>query len=139
MVASPLTDTEALFRAIQDWCARYYPRATGIVLSVVVPDAPAARLPITPALPVPDQAPGLPTEQETAAFVPTANQDLILDALAGKGLRTDALCAAAGLERSQLFRKPKGGLQELKDQGLVAHNDRLGYFRPDDPPPELAE
>jgi hypothetical protein len=41
--------------------------------------------------------------------------------------------AAAGCS----FRNP-GGIQELREQGLVAHNSRLGYYSLLAPPPKLA-
>lgn len=68
-------------------------------------------------------------------FVPTATQDAILDALAGKALRTDALAARVDCDRRTLF-KPNG-IKELVQAGWVRHHRRLGYYRPDDPPPEL--
>lgn len=70
-------------------------------------------------------------------FVPDAFQQGVLVALEGQALRTDALAAALGGDRSRLFKKPKGGLQELREQGLVSHHPRLGYYRPDAPPEEL--
>lgn len=69
------------------------------------------------------------------AFVPNAVQTAILKALEGKALKTNALVAVAG-SKSQLFRVP-GGIQELRDRGLVEHHDRLGFYRPDMPPPSL--
>lgn len=68
-------------------------------------------------------------------FVPTAYQRALLRVLAGTALRTDALAGASGGDRRRLFRP--GGLTELRARGLVGHHDRLGYYRPDDPPPEL--
>ena len=68
-------------------------------------------------------------------FLPNAFQKAILAALAGKALMTDALGDAVG-DRSRLF-KP-GSLKELREHGLVEHHKRLGYYRPDVPPPELA-
>lgn len=68
------------------------------------------------------------------AFVPTPFQQDILDALEGKGLRTDALAAKVG-DRSRLFRPE--GLPELRQHGRVDHHPRVGYFRPDAPPPCL--
>ncbi len=82
-------------------------------------------------LPVP-AAPAAPP-----AFIPTAFQTAILDALDGRALRTEALAAAVGGDRRRLFRKP-GGLTELREKGMVDQHPRLGYFRPDSPPEELA-
>jgi hypothetical protein len=74
--------------------------------------------------------------REEQPFVPSIFQESILEALEGKGLRTDALGAAVG-DRSRLY-KP-GGLKELQAQGWVSHHPRVGYYRKDAPPPELRE
>lgn len=74
---------------------------------------------------------------EDSAFVPTAFQQDILKALDGKALRTDALAAKVG-DRRRLFKDP-GGLPELQEHGLVSHNRRVGYYRPDSLPPELTQ
>lgn len=70
------------------------------------------------------------------AFVPSAFQKGILKALAGVALRTDALCAAVKSDHPRLFRK--GGIKELQAHGLVDHHESIGYYRPDEPPPDLA-
>lgn len=70
-------------------------------------------------------------------FVPSDFQRDILAALNGKGLRTDALAAKVG-NRRKLFADP-GGLPELQEEGLVSHHKRVGYYRPDAPPPDLNE
>src|SRR5262245_10655037 len=75
-----------------------------------------------------------PANRESA-FVPNAFQEGILIALDGKAMRTDALGGAVG-DRSRLFRKPMGGLSELREHGLVEHHVRLGFYRPDAPPPD---
>lgn len=79
-------------------------------------------------------------------FVPLPAHKAILGALDGRALRTDALAAEAKLERRSLFdrkRKNKtticGYLSELKDRKLVLKHTRLGYYRPDRPPPELKQ
>lgn len=77
-----------------------------------------------------------PPPQEV--FVPNEVQAGVLAALEGKALTTDALAAKVPCDRRQLFRKP-GGLEELKGQGLIRNHPRLGYYRPDAPPPELTE
>lgn len=70
-------------------------------------------------------------------FAPTAEppltpfQEQILEALDGKALRTDALGTAVG-DRGRLFKK--GGLRELRERGLVEHDQETGFFRPDAPP-----
>lgn len=78
-----------------------------------------------------------PCREEEKPFVPTAFQADILDALDGKALRADALGHKVG-DRSRLYRRP-GGLHELREEGLVCLHKRLGYYRPDAPPPELEE
>jgi hypothetical protein len=70
-------------------------------------------------------------------FVPTPFQKGILQALNGQALRTDDLAHKVG-NRRKLFIHP-GGLRELQDQSLVAHHKRLGYYRPDAPPPVLKD
>lgn len=68
-------------------------------------------------------------------FVPTDFQQALLDHLKGKALRTDALANRLDCSSSRLFKHP-GGIPELVEEGLVEHHKRLGYFRPDEPPPE---
>lgn len=68
-------------------------------------------------------------------FIPNAVQKAILKALEGKALRSTALARIVG-DSGRLFRKP-GGMQELRDRGLVAWHQRLGFYRPDAPPKEL--
>ncbi len=79
-------------------------------------------------------------------FVPNAYQIKILDLLDGKSLSSDAIARRLGIDKRQLFKKTSGKghvtfgyLDELKEQGVVGHHDRLGYFRPDRPPLELRE
>ncbi len=91
-----------------------------------LPPAPAA--PIPP--PIPEPA------DDWQPFVPGPVQRAILDALDGKSLHARALGAAVG-DVSRLYR-PKG-LQELRDRGMVEKHDRLGFWRPDAPPPEISE
>ena len=69
------------------------------------------------------------------SFVLTPFQEAIMEALEGKALRTRPLGAAAG-DPSRLYKK--GGLTELRERGLVKHHPRLGFFRPDAPPEQLA-
>jgi hypothetical protein len=76
-------------------------------------------------------------EPELPKFDPTSNQQLMLKALEGVALTTDALSAKSGVGRRQIFQEPKGGIQELMDEGLVEHRRRQGYFRPDSPPASL--
>lgn len=116
-----------LLDTVRAWCAANYPACP---LEYV-----ALHLRY---LPVPIQlAAGMPTQAESVGerFLPTPFQQAILDALDGKALRTDALAAVVG-DRPRLFR-PKGGIKELQEHGMVAHHQRRGYYRPDAPPPEL--
>ena len=66
-------------------------------------------------------------------FVPSPFQKSIIDALNGRAMRTDALAAKIG-DRRKFFREKK----ELEERGLVAHHQKLGFYRPDAPPPELS-
>lgn len=74
---------------------------------------------------------------DPSTFIPTPLQEAILAALSGKGLRTDALLMKCDCSRSQLFAE-RGGLPELQSEGLVAHHPRVGYYRVDSPPPNVA-
>lgn len=69
-------------------------------------------------------------------FIPNPFQKRILEMLKGRALRTDALAAAVG-DRSRLYRP--GGIKELRERGMVGHHARIGYYRADVPPPELAQ
>jgi hypothetical protein len=81
-------------------------------------------------LPVP------PAPAPASVWVPSDVQACVLEALAGKSLRTKELARAAGVSERDLFRHP-GGLRELQDRGDVVNHKRLGYFRPDDPPQDV--
>jgi hypothetical protein len=87
-------------------------------------------------LPIPMPAPAFKLSVVSAdAFVPNAVQAAVLAALEGKAMKSTALESIVG-DKARLFRKP-GGLQELREKGLIEHHDRLGYFRPDAPPKEI--
>lgn len=73
---------------------------------------------------------------EPEPFVPNEFQRQILEALDGKALRTDALAGAVG-NRRRLFKHP-GGVSELIEEGLLANHPRLGYYRTDNPPPDVS-
>jgi hypothetical protein len=65
----------------------------------------------------------------------------ILSALDGKAMKVEALArAVAGGDTSRLYQrsgsKTPGRLDELKRTGLIAYSRKIGYFRPDAPPPE---
>lgn len=78
-----------------------------------------------------------PPEPPRVGFVPNAFQQGILAALNGVGLRTDALASRVGSgSRSRLFERD--GLPELQEEGLVCHHKRIGYYRPDAPPPGVS-
>lgn len=69
-------------------------------------------------------------------FVPTPTQRAVLDALDGRALRQTRLEEVTRVDRAMLHRPT--GLKGLRAAGLVAHHPRLGYYRPDCPPPDLA-
>lgn len=123
----PRSSNEPLFAAVRAWLAAEYPGecCTEIKLVLhrgrVVLAVPAGLAP----QPIPEDA-----------FVPTAVQSAILAALDGKALRTDELGAVIG-DKRRLYHA--GGIKELRDLGLVELHKRLGYYRPDAPPPELNE
>lgn len=123
----------------REFAAIHFPGAALEELGLRFTNARPFRAPVPPA-PAPAPAPVTPSGPGPAAedvWVPTDAQACILEALDGKALRSDALAHRADVDRRTLFRRP-GGLQELRDRGLVEHHDRLGYYRPDCPPPELA-
>lgn len=69
-------------------------------------------------------------------------QTQILKVLKGKALRTQALAGACGVEKNKLYQKLASGLhpiQELKDAGFVVLSSKIGYYRPDAPPPEVTQ
>lgn len=118
-----------LLDAVRAYVAAIAPghAATWVSIELDNDRARVVSLPVTPATKAP--SPGVPD-----SFIPSQTQELILDALAGKALRTDQIANLCDIDRRTLF-KP-GGLKELQDVGLVAWHRRLGYYRPDDPPPD---
>lgn len=84
----------------------------------------------SPAPPAPPAA-----EAPEPVWVPSAFQKAILAALAGKALKMTLLGAAVADARRL---KDSRALPELVERGLVELHPRLGYYRPDAPPPELA-
>jgi hypothetical protein len=66
-------------------------------------------------------------------FVPNGRQKAMLEALEGRALRSDAWAIAAKIDKKDVMVLKK----ELQALGLVGHHKRLGFFRPDAPPPEL--
>jgi hypothetical protein len=99
-----------------------------ISLPPPVPPPPPPSAPPAPPADTPKVPPALP-------FIPTPFQKGILAALDGTALRTDALGRAVG-SRRKLFIDP-GGIKELQQHDLVRHHGRLGYYRPDKPPPAV--
>jgi len=104
------------------------------VIKITMKSGKELSLPIPSRSPVPVNKPQEDLEEEWEPFIPTPFQRGILKALDGKALRTDALAAVVG-DRSRLFRR--GGLNELRDRGMVANHPAIGFYRPDAPPPEL--
>jgi len=88
-------------------------------------------------LPLVSWSPPPAIAQPVEPFVPNALQGGILDALEFRALRTDALLSVVAADRSRLYKRP-GGIHELREHGFVGLHPRLGYYRPDAPPPELA-
>lgn len=70
---------------------------------------------------------------EEEVFVPTPVQAAILKALVGRALRTGGLEEATKVDHSQMFR----GMKKLKELGRVKRHSKLGFYRPDTPPPSL--
>lgn len=132
------TDTAALFEALRAYFVPLYGAdAPPVKIEVWLKgEAESVRLLVPKPCPRSDDiAPA--DEQDDEAFILTPVQEAILDALDAKALRTDALAAKVG-GRSRLFDK-KAGLQELRDRELVKHHSRLGFYRPDSPPEQLAD
>ncbi len=72
--------------------------------------------------------------KQSDSFVPNDFQRDILKALEGRALNKQALAnEVCNGEGSRLYRR--GGIKELKAAGKVCHKPRLGYYRPDAPPP----
>jgi hypothetical protein len=70
---------------------------------------------------------------QTLRFVGTPFQRKIFDALDGRALKKQALAnEVCSREGTRLYRK--GGIKEMIEVGLVAHQNGVGYYRPDAPP-----
>ena len=84
---------------------------------------------------------GQDTDSADEPFVPLPQQDKILRLLDGKAHKADTIARETGLARRKLFkdRNKKGWLAELVEHDLVRKHRQLGYYRPDKPPPELAD
>lgn len=118
------SETESLFAACRAFVGRFYPGLAVEEVALILNTKSKVRLPVPPCLCGPNDA--QLTDLQTA----------ILEALAGKAMRTDELAAEVGGDRSRIFKK--GGIKELVGQGLVKHG-RTGYYRPDDPPDDLED
>jgi len=76
-----------------------------------------------------------PRKDDEELFVPTPLQTGILEKLDGKAMRTRALAKCLGMDQPKLYKR--GGIKELKEEGRVKLHSRIGYYRPDAPPPQL--
>jgi hypothetical protein len=121
-----------LFETVRAWIAVNYP---GLAPEVVRIGLRGEHGEIT--LPVPAVS-KVDERGKLSPFVPNAVQEAILEHLEGRAMRTDALASAIKIDRRDLFRKP-GGIEELRELGMLALHPRLGHYRPDFPPPELSE
>lgn len=93
---------------------------------------PPTKPPEPPEPPAPASAEPKPPTPPEPEWEPTDYQCRILEALEFRALRTDALVAEIGGDRRRLWKA--GGVEELKERGLVRLDKRVGYFRPDCPP-----
>jgi hypothetical protein len=66
-------------------------------------------------------------------FIPNDRQKAMLDALKDRALRSDAWAECSKVDKKSVMDQKK----ELERLGLVRHHARLGFYRPDAPPPEL--
>lgn len=120
-------DTRDIFKAVKTYLRDHFPGMTATALDIEATDA---RGPRRISLPVPV----LPQRrQKPREFIPGPVQEDILDALDCVAMKTAELAAKVG-GKDKLFRRP-GGIQELKALGLVVLDSKVGYYRPDAPPP----
>lgn len=90
---------------------------------------------------------GHPRDVESASpsaepLVLDARQKRILEVLAGKALRAQAIADACGFEKNKLYQKRADGsqpLSELVDHRLVIKDRKVGFYRPDAPPPNVVQ
>jgi len=132
---------EQIFTAIQKWIAANYPGDRPTKFKVRLMSGEWVTLPLPccstqPSQPIGTNGGRTLVERDASDFVPHPVQKAILDALDGQAMRTEDLAGIVG-GRSRLFDK-KNGLQQLKDLGLIRNHMRLGFYRPDSPPDELA-
>jgi hypothetical protein len=74
-------------------------------------------------------------QTDAREFIPTQRQQQILDLLNGHAKKLAQLANKLGVQPSTLSGRD---LKELKLRGRVRHDKRVGYWRPDAPPPHLA-
>jgi hypothetical protein len=125
-----------LLEAVRAFCQEHYPGLEPEAVTITFRHGRAFRTPLPPA-PRPAHAPTQSAPEPAPAWEPTEFQSRLLEALEFRALHTDDLAQALGIDRRNVFRKPRG-IGELREQGLVALHPRLGYFRPDAPPKELS-
>lgn len=117
--------TSALTDAVVNYLAKACPGHTASAVTVKLSGGSGKlRVPIMP-----------PSKKDV--FMPTPNQQYILEALKGVALRTRALAERSGVEQHNLFVKPRGGIQELRERGLVGHDANVGFYSTAFPPQVL--
>lgn len=135
--------TDEVVDLVRDYLQQKYPTYTPIRFTVDMArgaEAESMRFPIPLVI---ISAPEPEPEDEPAATAAEAAdmdddweihpfQEAILEALEGKALKTRALGQAVG-DAARLYR-PRG-LKELRARGLVKHDNKVGFYRPDAPPP----
>jgi hypothetical protein len=115
------TETVRLFAAVREFVAKLYPGLSPQEVHVQLNSNQEVRLPVPPA----------PDMQIFQRKKYSPRQHRILSALAGKAMRTNELGEAIG-DRRGLFKED--GIKELLASGEVAHDETIGYYRPDSPP-----
>ncbi len=119
-----------LFAFCRTWVDTIYPGLKPVHIALTLDSGAEVRLP------VPD-VPGLPesTPETADTFVPSRLQQRVLEALDGRALRGPQIREA--VRSTSILSRHPGGIRELKWYGLVKHDRRFGFYRPDRPPPEL--
>jgi hypothetical protein len=129
-------------RAVRQLEARFGVHLTeaGVISSAVGPTQPVSATPASPAVQPERSGTAVqpqPPQDEDPPFLPTELQERILAALDRKALTLDALALKLDVDRGNLHRD---GIKELKKHGLIDNHRRAGgYYRPDAPPPKLAD
>lgn len=120
---------------VRSWLERYYPAWRSATVRADVGEPESLAMPIPREWASRNERSPVQTTSEHP-FIPTQLQVNILEALDGKAMRTDTLARACEVERTRFY-KP-GGLKDLQELGKVAWHERIGYYRPDSPPEEVA-